>query len=183
MCTPALERRAHPISDRSPRRILGNRALDLLLGASLLLWASADMAVAGSYLARCPAAAGTIGDRLTITPSEPTEPGCVARALPIEAGSVLAVLPAPRRAAGAPEPEVLTIAGAMGKSGFEAREIAVTPASRSAPAPYFVPGEDLRAVSSAGALGPLGRATLDTTGDDIVLDCAPGTERAGLAFA
>src|SRR5207247_705044 len=97
MHIPALERLAHPISDRSPRRIFANRALGLLLGPSLLLWA--------------------------------------------------------------------------------------TPASRSAPAPYLVPGEDVRAVSSAEALGPLGRATLDTSGDDIVLDCAPGIEPAGLAFA
>ena len=183
MCTPALERLAHPIADRSPRRVLAIRALGLLLGASLLLWASAEAAVAVSYLASCPTAGGATGDRLTVTPSKPAEPGCIARALPIEAGSVLAVLPAPRRAAGAPEPEVLTIAGAMGKAGFEAREITVTPASRSAPAPYLVPGEDVRAVSSAGALGPLGRATLDTSGDDIVLDCAPGTDAAGLAFA
>jgi len=183
MCTPALEHLAHPISNRSPRRIFASRALGLLLEASLLLCASAGAAVAGSYLARCPAADGALGDRFTVTASEPTDPGCIARALPIEAEGVLAVLPAPRRAAGAPEPETLTIAGAMGKSGFEVREITVAPASRSAPAPYLVPREDLRAVSSAGALGPLGRATLDTSGDDTVLDCAPGTERAGLAFA
>jgi len=96
---------------------------------------------------------------------------------------VLAVLPAPRRAPNAPEPLVVTIAGAAGRAGFEAREVTVAPASSATLAPYFVPGADLRAVSSAGALGPLGRATLDTGGDDTVLDCTPGTEPAGLSFS
>ena len=158
-------------------------ALGLVLGALLLPWASAEGALADSYLAHCPAAGASGRDRFTVTATEPAGPGCVSRALPVDAQSVLAVLPAPRRAAGAPEPEAVTIAGAADKAGFETREVTVTPASLTTPAPYFVPGADLRAVSSVGALGPLGRATLDTSGDDVVLDCVPGKEPAGLGFS
>ncbi|HXA71291.1 MAG TPA: hypothetical protein VNW24_12630 [Stellaceae bacterium] len=164
-------------------RKAGCLALGFVLGALLSPWAGAEAAFAGSYLARCPAASAANHDPLTVTASEPAESGCASRALPIDAESVLAVLPAPRRAAGAPEPEAVIIAGATGKAGFEAREVTVTPASLATPAPYFVPGADLRAVSSVGTLGPLGRATLDTSGDDTVLDCASGKEPAGLAFS
>jgi hypothetical protein len=158
-------------------------ALRPMFGVLLLHWACADTAWAGSYLARCPVAGAGGDDRLTVTALEPTEPGCASRALPIEAESVLAVLPAPRRVPGAPEPQAVTIAGVAGQAGFEAREVSMTPASLATPAPYFVPGVDLRAVSSVGALGPLGRATLSNDGDDTVLDCAPGKEPAGLAFS
>src|SRR5215470_16263710 len=90
-------------------------ALGLVLGALLLPWASAEGASADSYLARCPVAGASGRDRFTVTATEPAEPGCVSRALPVDAQSVLAVLPAPRRAAGAPEPEAVTIAGAADK--------------------------------------------------------------------
>jgi len=152
-----------------------------LLGACVLVWAGTAAAHAGSYLSRCPV--NSAPDRFAVTSTEPTEPGCVSRALPVEADSVLTVLPAPRRAAGAPDPQTVTIAGAEGKAGFEAREVAVAPTSLATAAPYLVPGVDIRAVSSVGALGPLGRATLDTSGDDTVLDCAPGVEPAGLVFS
>jgi len=164
-------------------RKAGWLALGLVLGALLSPWAGAEAAFAGSYLARCPATSAANRDPLTVTASEPAESGCVSRALPVEPESVLAVLPAPRRAAGAPEPEAVIIAGAAGKAGFEVREVTVMPASLATPAPYFVPGADLRAVSSVGGLGPLGRATLDTSGDDTILGCAPGKEPAGLAFS
>ena len=174
---------APPNAGWAHRRKTAKLALGSMLGACLLLWTGADAALAGSYLARCPIAAGTLGDRLTVTATEPVETGCVSLALPVQADSVLTVLPAPRRAAGAPEPQALTIAGTPAKSGFETREVTVEPVSLAAPAPYFVPGADLRAVSSVEPLGPLGRATLDTSGDDTVLDCAPGAEPAGLAFS
>ena len=164
-------------------RTVARLALGLVLGTLLSPWGGVGPAFAGSYLARCPVAGASAGDRLTVTAGEPAEPGCVSRALPIEAESVLAVLPAPRRRSRAPEPQAVIIAGAAGKAGFEAREVTLMPASLSTPAPYFVPGIDLRAVSSVGPLGPLGRASLDTKGDDTVLDCAPGTEPAGLAFS
>ncbi len=153
-----------------------------LLAAALLCVALLDAAQAGSYVVRCPAA-GSSDERFAITAIAPTEPGCVGRALPTEAESVLAVLPAPRRAANSSEPEVLTVSGATGKSGFEVREVITEPPARPALAPYLVPGVDIRAVSSVGALGPLGRTTLDTSGDDTVLDCAPGSEAAGLSFS
>ncbi|MGH7125572.1 MAG: hypothetical protein ACREFI_14450 [Stellaceae bacterium] len=152
------------------------------LWAVLLLSASAGISHADSYLARCPDA-GTSGERVTVTSTEPTEPGCVSRRLPVAADGVLTVLAAPRRAAGAPEPEVVTISGAEGKFGFETREVSMAPVSLAASAPYLVPGVDIRAVSSVAALGPLGRATLDKSGDDTVLDCTPGAEPAGLAFS
>jgi hypothetical protein len=176
-------RPAAKIKSRAHGRKAAALVLGWALGACFSLWAGADSASASSLLTRCPAAGGSGYDRLSVTATEPTEPGCVSRVVPIEAESVLAVLPAPRRAAGAPEPQVVTIAGATGKAGFEAREVTVSPASLAAPAPYLVPGADLRAVSSVGALGPLGRATLETSGDDTILDCAPGTEPAGLAFS
>lgn len=157
------------------------RLLCSLLGVLLLLWAGSQHARAASYLSRCPADGAP--DRVAVASAEPTERGCVSRALPIEAESVLTVLPAPRRAAGAPEPQEVTITGAAGKTGFEAREVGMAPAPLSTAAPFLVPGVDIRAVSSVGALGPLGRATLDTSGDDTVLDCAPGAGPAGLAFS
>jgi len=158
-------------------------ALGAMLGPFLLHWPGAGAAFAGSYLAHCSAAGASLPDRLTVTATPPTEPGCVSLTLPIEAGRVFAILPAPRRASGAPEPQVVTIAGVRVNGGFEVREVVVTPASITTPTPYLVPGADLRAVSSVGALGPLGRATLDHSGDDTVLDCAPGKEPAGLAFS
>jgi hypothetical protein len=182
MSSLVLRRLASGTVGRARSRNTARLVLASTLGAFLWLWASVDLALAGSHLARCPTA-GPSGDRLTVTTTEPTEPGCVSRALPIEAERVLAVLPAPRRAAGAPEPQTVTIAGSTSKAGFEAREVTVAPASFATLAPYLVPGADLRAVSSVGALGPLGRATLDTSGDDTVLDCTPGTEPAGLAFS
>jgi hypothetical protein len=144
-----------------------------------MLWAGANNASASSYLSRCAAPA----DRLVVTAAEPNQTGCVSVALPIEAESVLVAMPAPRRPAGAPEPQALTITAALGQSGFEVRDVMVAPPSRAAPPPYFVPGADLRAVASVGVLGPLGRSTLDSGGDQITLDCAPGTEPAGLAFS
>ena len=154
------------------------------LWAALLLMASADIADAGSYLARCPSG-DTQVDRLTVTSTEPTGPGCVSRTLPIASDGVLAVLPAPRRAAGAPEPQAVTIAGTTTNGSFEAREVTVMPASVPLvlAAPYLVPGADLRAVASVAPLGPLGRAALDSSSDDMTLDCAPGTEPAGIAFS
>ncbi len=169
---------ASPAHDRRATRAV----LASMVGAALLLWTSADVAVAGSYLARCPAA-GTGHDRLAVAPTEPSEPGCVTRALPIDPGTVLAVLPAPRRPDGAPEAQTVTIAGTTAQGSFEAREVTVMPASLATPAPYLVPGADLRAVASVAPLGPLGRATLDSNGDDTILDCAPGTEPAGIAFS
>jgi hypothetical protein len=118
-----------------------------------------------------------------VTTAAPVKLGCRSLALPIETESVLAVLPAPRRPANAPEPQTLTIAGAPGTSGFETREVTVAPVSLAPPAPYFVPGIDLRAVASVGPLGPLSRATLGRSGDDTTLDCTAGTEPAGLAFS
>src|ERR1700682_5222051 len=117
----------HPASPRATwarRRNAAGRALKPMLMACFMLWvgAGANAAWAGSYLARCPAPGGVRGDRLTVTTAEPVQPGCASRALPIEAQSVLAGLPAPRRAAGAPEPPTLSITGALGKSGFETRE-------------------------------------------------------------
>jgi hypothetical protein len=161
------------------RRGAADLALAGMLGTCLMLWAGAHNASASSYLSRCPAPS----DRLAVTAAAPNRPGCVSVALPIEAESVLAVMPAPPRPAGAPEPQALTITGALGQSGFETRDVTVAPPSRATPPPYFVPGADLRAVASVGALGPLGRATLDSGGDQITLDCAPGTEPAGLAFS
>ena len=161
---------------RSARAVLAS-----MVGAALLSWAT-GVASAGSYLARCPAT-GNGPDRLAVTSTAPTEPGCVSRPLPIEPDAVLAVLPAPRRAADAPDAQTVTITGTAAKDGFEARDVAVTPASLAPPAPYFVPGADLRAVSSVAPLGLLGRATLDTSGDNTILDCAEGTEPAGLAFS
>ena len=153
-----------------------------LLWAVPLLWAGTDLAQAGSYLARCPSADGS-GDHFTVTATQPVAAGCVSRAVPIDASAVLAVLPAPRRAADAPEPQSVTIAGTATPGAFDAREVTVLPTSLALAAPYLVPGVDLRAVVSAAPLGPLGRATLDRTGDDTTLDCEPGTEPAGIAFS
>ncbi|HKF73916.1 MAG TPA: hypothetical protein VKB68_19345 [Stellaceae bacterium] len=164
-----------------PDRATVQATLASIVGAILILWAGGDIALAGSYLARCPAASDH--DRLAVAATEPSESGCATRALPLEADAVVAVLPAPRRAAGAPEPQTLTIVGALAKDGFEAREVTVMPASLGISAPYLVPGADLRAVSSVVPLGPLGRATLDRSGDDTILDCAPGTQPAGIAFS
>lgn len=183
MSPPIFRRSASGTMGWALDRKAARLALGSVLGTFLLLWMGAGAASAGSYLARCPASAASGRDRLAVTATEPAEPHCMSRALPVEAESVLAVLPAPRRAADAREPEAVTITGAAGKTGFEAREVSVTPASLAMPAPYFVPGADLRAVSSVGALGPLGRTTLDSSGDDTVLDCAPGNEPAGLAFS
>src|SRR5215469_6278304 len=152
-----------------------------VVGAILILWAGGGIALAGSFLARCPAASDH--DRLAVAATEPSEPNCVSRVLPLKADAVLAVLPAPRRTAGAPEPQTVTIVGASAKDAFEAREVTVMPASLGISAPYLVPGADLRAVSSVALLGPLGRATLDRSGDDTILDCAPGTQPAGIAFS
>jgi hypothetical protein len=168
-----------PIS--APDRTTARAALAFITGAALLSW-SAGVASAGSYLARCPAA-GNGSDRLTVASTAPTEPGCASRPLSIEPDAVLAVLAAPRRAAGAPDAQTVTITGTAAKGSFEAREVTVMPASLAPPAPYLVPGADLRAVSSVAPLGPLGRATLDTSGDSTMLDCAPGTEPAGIAFS
>jgi hypothetical protein len=185
MSSLVLGRPASARATWARRRKAAGRALKPMLMACCLLWvgAGANAAWGGSYLARCPAPSGARGDRLTVTTAEPVQPGCASRALPIEAQSVLAVLPAPRRAAGAPEPQTLTITGALGKSGFETREVTVAPVSLATPAPYFVPGADLRAVSSVGALGPLGRATVDRGDEETSLDCTPGAEPAGLAFS
>lgn len=152
-----------------------------LIGAALLLWATTGVAIAQSYLTRCPAV-GVGPDRLAVA-ATPPEPGCVSRPLPIAADAVLAVLPAPRRGADAPEPQTVTIAGTAANGSFEAREVTVMPTVLAIAAPYLVPGADLRAVSSLAPLGPLGRATLDTSSDDTVLDCGPGTEPAGIAFS
>lgn len=156
-------------------------ALASLIGAALL-WATIGIAIADSYLARCPAA-GTGPDRLAVSATAPTEPGCVTRQLPIAADSVLAILPAPRRAPDAPEPQTVTITGTAATGSFEAREVTVMPTMLSIAAPYLVPGADLRAVSSLAPMDPLGRATLDTSGDNTILDCGPGTEPAGIAFS
>jgi hypothetical protein len=162
-------------------RTAARAVLASMVGAMLLLWAGMQIVRAESYLAHCPAAGA--GDGLAVTAAAPSGPGCISRALPIAADVVLAVLPAPRRPAGAPEPQSVTIAGTTAKDGFEAHEVMVMPASLALSVPYFVPGADLRGVSSLAPLGPLGRATLDTSGDDTVLDCAPGTEPAGIAFS
>src|SRR3984893_17061905 len=141
MSSLVLGRPASPRATWARRRKAARRALKPMLVACCLLWvgASANAAWAGSYLARCPAPSGARGDRLTVTTAEPDLPGGGSRALPIEAQSVLAVLPAPRRAAGVPEPQTLTITGALGKSGFETREVTAAPVSLATPAPYFVP--------------------------------------------
>ena len=145
-----------------------------------LLLASTGSARAGSYLTRCP----TAGEpAMSVEAKPPTRPGCKTTALPVDASSVLTVAPAPRRPAGAPEPETLTLSGTEGKAGFEVREIAVQPVSLNAPPPYLVPTVDIRAVASTSVIGPLGRATLSEDDDQTVLDCTPGKERAGLAFA
>ena len=164
-----------------PDRTTTGVVLASMVSAVLWLSAGVPVAQAGSYLVRCPAGGGY--DRLAVVSVAPAEPGCVSRALPIEADAALAVLPAPRRAAGAPEPQSATIAGTITKDGFEAREVAVMPASLAIAAPYLVPGADLRAVASVAPLGPLGRASLDTSGGNTALDCAPGSEPAGLAFS
>jgi len=153
-----------------------------MLTVSLLLSTGTSPAWGGSFLAHCPGDGGG-GDRLTVTAAAPAQPGCRSLAMPIDAESVLAVLPAPRRPANAPEPETVAIMGVPGQSGFDIREVTVAPVSFATPAPYFVPGIDLRAVASVGPLGPLGRATLDRSGDDTTLDCTAGSEPAGLAFS
>ena len=161
-------------------RVTRVAALASVVGA-VLLSAGLPVAHAGSYLARCPAGGGH--DRLAVVAVAPVEPGCASRALPVEADAVLVVLAAPRRAPGAPEPQSITIAGSATKDGFEAREVAVMPASLGIPAPYLVPGADVRAVASVAPLGPLGRASIDSSGANTVLDCTPGSEPAGLAFS
>ena len=134
---------------------------------------------AASYLTRCPGANGEPALSVEAT----ARVGCKTTALPVDAGAVLAVVPAPRRPAGAPPPETITLSGSQGKSGFLMREVAMTPLSLNAPPPYLVPGVDFRAVATIGVIGPIGRATIGEDGDDTVLDCTPGTERAGLGFA
>ena len=79
---------APPNAGWAHRRKTAKLALGSMLGACLLLWTGADAALAGSYLARCPIAAGTLGDRLTVTATEPVETGCVSLALPVQADSV-----------------------------------------------------------------------------------------------
>jgi predicted transcriptional regulator len=149
----------------------------------LLLLAGSGPAVAGSYLARCPALDDPAAEAtLTVEAKQPTNPGCTVTALPVDSSSVLAVVPAPRRPAGAPEPQTVALTGTQGKSGFEVREVAVTPISLSTPPPYLVPGVDFRAVAVMGVTGPLGRATLSNDDDQTLLDCTPGKEPAGLAF-
>ena len=166
----------------APRRTTARVALASLIAGALSLWVTTGIAIADSYLARCPAV-GTGPDRLAVTATAPTEPGCVTRPLPIAPDSVLAILPALRRAANAPEPQTVTITGTSATGSFEAREVTMTPLALELRAPYLVPGADVRAVSSVEPLGPLGRATLDTSGDSVSLDCAPGTEPAGIAFS
>lgn len=149
----------------------------------LLLLASSAPAVAGSYLARCPAADDPAAEAtLSIEAQQPTKPGCTVTALPVDASSVLAVVPAPRRPTGAPEPQTVALTGTQGRNGFEVREVAVTPISLNTPPPYLVPGVDFRAVAVMGVTGPLGRATLSNDDDQTLLDCTPGKEPAGLAF-
>jgi hypothetical protein len=106
-----------PIS--APDRTAARAALAFITGAALLSWTT-GMASAGSYLARCPAA-GNGSDRLTVTSTAPTEPGCASRPLPIGPDAVLAVLAAPRRAADAPDAQTVTITGTAAKGSFEAR--------------------------------------------------------------
>src|SRR5262245_14886394 len=118
-----------PIS--APDRTTARAAFALIIGAALLSW-SAGVASAGGYLARCPAA-GSGSDRLTVTSTAPTEPGCTSRPLPIAPDAVLAVLAAPRRAADAPDAQTVTITGTAAKGSFEAREVTVMPASLAPP--------------------------------------------------
>ena len=160
--------------------LLGRPFLGIIAAAALLL-ASGGAARAASYLARCPSLAGE--PTLSVDAKAPDAPGCKAVALPVDPSSVLAVVPAPRRPADAPPPETIIVSGTQGKAGYAIREIAIAPASLSAPPPYLVPGVDFRAVASMGVIGPLGRATLSEDGDQTVLECTAGSERAGLSFA
>src|SRR5690242_13748380 len=131
----------------APQRTTARIALASLIGGALSLWVTTGIAIADSYLARCPAV-GIGPDRLAVTATAPTEPGCITRPLPVAPDSVLAILPALHRAANAPEPLTVTITGTSANGSFEAREVTMTPLAPDLRAPYLVPGADVRAVSS-----------------------------------
>ena len=103
--------------------------------------------------------------------------------LPIEAAEVVATVPAPRRLADAPEPEIVSVTGRGGESGFAVREVAILPISAATPPPYLVPGTDFRVIATPHPLGSSTRATLGVDGEQTVLECAPGDEVAGFALA
>jgi len=144
---------------------------------------------AASYLARCPAqgdagwAGESGGETLMVTAQRPKQPGCTVTPLPIEAGDVLAAVPAPHRLPDAPEAETITVSGSRTATGFEVREIAIAPAMLNAPPPYLLPDTDLRAAAAPQVLGARGRAQLSADGAVSVLECEPGDDVAGMAFA
>lgn len=163
------------------------RILTRLALAAALFLADQVVAQAASYLSRCPiigaAPAGSVHQVLAVDATPPSVGGCVVRPLPIDALSVIAVVPAPRRPAGAPEPQTVTLAGMAAPTGFEIRDVVVGPRSATPLPPYLVPDADLRWAVSASAFGGVGRTMLTSDADALTLDCAPGEEPAGFAFA
>jgi len=153
-----------------------------MLLASSGTWLCSEPAFAESYLTRC---AGNSGDGDDVTLSDtapPVAPGCTSVALPIDKTQVLAAVPAPKARPGAPEPETITVTGARDTETFRLREVSVAPVSLTAAPPYLVPGSDLRAVANVRGFGPLGRVAMASDGDQITLECEPGSDPAGLAF-
>src|SRR5579863_552484 len=170
---PPLQRHARTLIN-----ILAWASLPVVLAA----WAGCGSAHGETYLTRC--AGKGVEDGTTITSSPvPAAPGCASVALPIDTGQILAVVPAPRRRPNAPQPESITVTGQRIGDAFHPRSVAMVPVSASIPPPYLVPGSDLRAVAGVHGFGPLGRAEVQTDGDQTVLDCTAGSDSAGLAFA
>lgn len=157
-------------------------ALGWILGVAIAaaIGLGAPPAEARSFLSRCTGGAGS--ETVAVSAARPTSADCTVITLPVEPNEVLAAVPAPRRPANAPEPDAIAVTGRTGEGGFSILEVAISPASATAPPPYLVPGADLRTISAPRLLGSSERAKLSADGEQTVLDCAPGAEQAGFAL-
>jgi len=153
-----------------------------VLGATIaaVLGIAAVPAEAQSFLSRC--TGGPEGETVAVTATRPAGADCIVITLPIEATDVLAAVPAPRRPVNAPGPATILVTGRMGESGYSVQEAAISPSHATPPPPYLVPGSDLRAIAAPRLLGSAERAKLGTDGDQTVLECTAGQDRAGFSL-
>lgn len=150
------------------------------LAVALAIALGASAAEARAFLSRC--AGETTAETIAVTSERPMSGDCTTIMLPIDASEVLAVVPAPRRRVDAPEPETMLVTGRGDKGSFSIEEISISPSTATPPTPFLMVDTDLRATAPPHLLDPNGRAKLATDGDQTLLDCAPGAERAGFAL-
>ena len=150
------------------------------MAVALAIGFGAMPAKAGAFLSRC--GSGTPTEKVAVTAERPAGTDCTTIMLPLNVPEVLAAVPAPRRRVDAPEPETMLVTGRSEKSGYSIEEVSISPNSATPPPPFLIAGTDLRAIAVPRLLDAEGRAKLGSDGDQTVLDCAPGTDRAGFAL-